>query len=118
MTKVTYMGFLGTIDREFPSPMAAEEWLRKVGKWKCSGVEIVTKEPEPRRFTVGQELQTRSVGDHNCIFSATVLGRTAKTVTISWKGKRVQRRIKIAHDGSGEIIWPDGRYSMAPIFSA
>jgi hypothetical protein len=72
-------------------------------------------------FKAGQKLSTRSIGDHNCIFTATVLKVTAKTVTILMNGK--EKRCKIHnpfkhHNGSGFFIYPLGRYSMAPTFRA
>jgi hypothetical protein len=39
--------------------------------------------PEIIKFTVGQSLKTRSIGDSDCVWSATVLNRTEKTITIS-----------------------------------
>lgn len=36
-TKVKFQGFLQTIEREFPTPEAAETWLRQIGKWKQVG---------------------------------------------------------------------------------
>jgi len=58
-----------------------------------------------KTFIPGQELKTRSIGDHDCIFAATVISRSAKRVTIRMYGKV-------------ECIYPLGRYSMAPIFRA
>ena len=62
-------------------------------------------------FAVGTTYATRSACDHNCIFSLSVVARTAKTVTWS-NGKRC--KIK-AHDGV-ETCLPMGSYSMAPMF--
>lgn len=69
------------------------------------------------RFTLGQELSESSICDHECIYTATVLKRTAKTVTIAVRGK--SKRCKIHNDQEGdEFIFPFGQYSMAAIFSA
>jgi len=67
-------------------------------------------------FTTGQALSASSICDSNCIFTGTVLKRTAKTVTIKTNG--VEKRCKIHDLGDGEFIYPNGRYSMAAIFRA
>ena len=70
------------------------------------------------RFKEGQELATRSICDHNCIFTAVVVKRTAKTVTIA-DDMRGTRRCKIHIDDDGcEYIFPHGKYSMASIYRA
>jgi len=70
-------------------------------------------------FTTGQQLSTSSICDHNCIFSSTVTKRTAKTVTITDRGGKDEKRCKVHTDEVGnEFIYPYGRYSMAPIFRA
>ena len=70
------------------------------------------------KFNVGQELWSRSVCDHECIFTARVVKRTDKTVTI-YDSRDGTRRCKVYHDDDGgEFIFPYGRYSMAPIFRA
>ena len=69
------------------------------------------------KFTTGQKLSTRSACDHECIFTATVLKRTAKTVTIETDMEGV-KRCKIHNYGDGEFILPFGNYSMAPVFTA
>ena len=67
-------------------------------------------------FTQNQKLSASSICDHNCIFMATVVKRTAKTVTI--KDDRGERRCKIHNYGDGEFIFPYGQYSMAATFHA
>jgi hypothetical protein len=68
------------------------------------------------KFNVGQIYSARSICDHNCIFSFVVLGRTAKTVTISGHGKTFKRGISL-YDGV-EQFKPFGSYSMATIVGA
>jgi len=72
-----------------------------------------------KKFKVGQELETRSICDSDCIFTGKVLKRTEKTVTISSPGEK-NRRCKVhqSWNGDGEFIYPFGRFSMAPIFKA
>jgi hypothetical protein len=67
-------------------------------------------------FKAGQTYTTRSACDHECIFSATVISRTAKTVKISVHGKTKSRKIHV-WDGV-EHFYPFGQYSMAAIMSA
>jgi hypothetical protein len=45
--KVKFQGFLQTVEREFPTPEAAETWLRQIGKWQQAEwpVEISTDWP-------------------------------------------------------------------------
>lgn len=68
------------------------------------------------KFEAGKEYSTRSIGDHNCIFTIKVIKRTEKTVTIKdyWNH---ERRCKIYTDNNSEWIQPD-KYSMAPSFHA
>lgn len=66
-------------------------------------------------FEIGKEYFTRSICDHNCIFTIEITGRTAKTVSYIYDGNA--RRSKIRVDDHGEYIQPD-RYSMAPVFHA
>jgi hypothetical protein len=67
-------------------------------------------------ITPGQTLTARSVCDHNCIFTADVLGRSGGFVTVSVHGR--VKRIKVFNAGADEFIYAMGRYSMAPVFHA
>lgn len=64
-------------------------------------------------FAPGTSYGTRSICDHDSIFSLTVAKRTAKTITTA-TGKTL--RVSL-YDGD-ECVWPMGRYSMAPIIRA
>ena len=68
------------------------------------------------KFKQNQELSTRSICDHNCIWAGKVLKRTPKTVTIAIQGDT--KRFKIYDFDGVEFIYPLGRYSMAPVFKA
>lgn len=68
-------------------------------------------------FTTGQVLTTRSICNYDCIYEATVIKRTAKTVTIREYNEEKRCKIHTDHDGN-EYIYPHGRYSMAAIFRA
>lgn len=69
-------------------------------------------------FQVGQTYVTRSVCDHDCIFSFKVVARTDKTVTLESHSRGVVRRkVRVGLDGV-ERCDPHGRYSMSPVLSA
>jgi hypothetical protein len=70
-----------------------------------------------KQFTTGQKLKARSICDHDCIFTGTVIKRTTKTVTIKTDMQGV-KRCKIHNRGEGEFIYPFGQYSMSPTFRA
>ena len=70
------------------------------------------------QFKVGQTYSARSLCDWNCIFSFTILARTAKTVTIKVDGKTVSRGVKPNWDGIAESFKPFGSYSMAAVITA
>jgi len=70
------------------------------------------------KFLVGKTYQTRSICDHDCIFSITILARTDKTVTIAdHNGKPVRRKLGL-NDRGAECFMPFGSYSMAPCIQA
>ena len=70
-----------------------------------------------KQFTVNQQLSSRSICNHECVFEGKVLRRTAKTVTINTRMEG-KKRCKIHISDEGEFIFPFGRYSMATIFRA
>ena len=71
-----------------------------------------------KTFKAGQELSTRSICDHECIFTGEVISRTKKTVTIYTRMHGTERK-KIFLDIDGhEMVYPFGQYSMAPTFRA
>jgi hypothetical protein len=70
-----------------------------------------------KTFEAGRTYWTRSICDSDCIFRATIIRRTAKSVWIkSMNGETVRRSIEL-HDGV-EHIYPHGRYSMAACIGA
>jgi hypothetical protein len=68
------------------------------------------------QFQIGRTYSTRSICDHNCIFTFTILGRTAKSVTTQIHGKTVRRGLSLWN--GVEQFPPYGRYSMSPIVGA
>ena len=68
------------------------------------------------QFQIGCTYNTRSICDHDCIFSFTILSRTAKTVTTQIRGKTVRRGLSLWNDV--EQFNPFGNYSMCAIVGA
>jgi hypothetical protein len=68
------------------------------------------------QFQIGKTYSTRSIADYDTIFSFTITGRTAKTVTTQVRGKTVRRGLFL-FDGI-EQFKPFGTYSMCVIISA
>ena len=68
------------------------------------------------RFAVGNTYTARSIGDYNCIISATVIKRTTKTVTANVDGEIKTFRPGI-YDGA-EYFMPWGSFSMCPSIRA
>lgn len=69
-----------------------------------------------KQFKVGQTYSARSICDYDCIFSFTILGRTAKSITVNVRGSVVRRSLSI-YEGV-EQFKPFGSYSMAAIVGA
>lgn len=70
------------------------------------------------KFEVGKTYYTRSICNHDCIFSVKVLKRTAKTVVVLKDGKEKRCKISLSYTGKEETIAPWGIYSMCPIIGA
>ena len=68
------------------------------------------------QFETGKTYFTRSIGDHDCIFSFLILARTPKSVTVNVHGKTVRRSLT-AYEGV-EQFKPYGTYSMCPVIQA
>ena len=72
-------------------------------------------------FKVGETYATRSICDNDCIYSATVVRRTAKTVTFREDGRgEYTRRINegLSEFCGCEALYPHGQFSMCPTFEA
>lgn len=73
-----------------------------------------------KKFEVGKTYTMRSIGDHDCIWSYTVMARTAQTVTLT-DGKETKKcRIskQLSEYRGAETVLPLGQYSMCPMLSA
>lgn len=72
------------------------------------------------RFEIGKTYYTRSLCDHDCIYSAKVIARTAKSVRVildARDGVKL-RRVSPNYDGTCEVFAPFGSYSMSPTIRA
>jgi len=75
-----------------------------------------------KKFKIGQTYSTRSICNHECIFSFKVIKRTAKSVWIEEqdmglvRGETGRKKITVWKDA--ESFKPFGSYSMAPIVTA
>lgn len=73
-----------------------------------------------KKFEIGTTYTMSSACDHNCVWTYTVIKRTAATVTIT-DGTET-RTCRISKDWSeyrgAETILPLGKYSMCPVLSA
>lgn len=73
-----------------------------------------------KTFKIGETYNMASPCDHNCIWTYTVIKRTASTVTItdgkSTKSCRINKQV--SEYRNAETIFPIGRYSMCPTLSA
>ena len=70
------------------------------------------------KFKTGQTYSTRSICDHNCIFSGVVINRSARRVTLNVDMQGVVTVGILVDEQGNEYCYPIGRYSMAPIFRA
>ena len=80
-----------------------------------------TKKSERPAFKVGETYAARSICDSDCVFSATVVRRTAKTVTFGERGRGVYTcRINagLSEFCGCEAVYPHGHFSMCPTFKA
>lgn len=73
-----------------------------------------------KKFEIGKTYTMRSIGDHDCVWTYTVVKRTAKTITISdgTETKTCRVNAQVSEDRNAETIFPVGRYSMCPTLSA
>lgn len=71
---------------------------------------------EVKMFEPGKTYSTRSVCDHNCIISITVISRTPKTIVASVDGEIKRFRPSIYR--GAEHVSPWGSFSMAPTVRA
>ena len=73
-----------------------------------------------KKFEIGKTYSMRSCCDHECVWTYTVIGRTACTVKITDGRETKTCRInkQVSEIRKSESIFPLGSYSMAPILSA
>lgn len=73
-----------------------------------------------KQFETGKTYSTRSICNHDCIFSITVISRTASTIKAQVDNEVRTLRIskKISEWRDAESVLPWGNYSMCPVISA
>ena len=73
-----------------------------------------------KKFEIGKSYSTRSICNHECVWTYKVLKRTACTVTMEKNGEVFTSRIskKVSEHFGVETIYPEGRYSMCPVLTA
>lgn len=73
-----------------------------------------------KQFETGKTYSTRSICDQNCIFTITVISRTASTIKAFVDNEVRTLRInkKISGFRNAETVLPYGNYSMCPMISA
>jgi prolipoprotein diacylglyceryltransferase len=64
----------------------------------------------------GTTLTATSIGDSNCIWTATVIGRKGNFITAIINGEVVRKKVNV-YNGE-EFVYLLGKYSMAPTFRA
>ena len=72
------------------------------------------------KFEIGKQYSMKSPCDHDCVWTYTVIGRTASTITITdGKETKTCRIVKQLSEYRGaETVRPLGNYSMCPLLSA
>ena len=74
------------------------------------------------KFEIGKTYNMRSACDHNCIWSYTVIARTACTITLKDNDSNKVSKCRVSKlysEMNGcETVLPLGSYSMAPVLSA
>ena len=73
-----------------------------------------------KTFKIGSTYSMRSICNHDCVWTYTVVARTAKTITITDGEETIKCRIiqKISEYRGCETVYPLGQYSMAPSLTA
>ncbi len=69
------------------------------------------------KFEIGKEYYTRSICDHECIYTIKIVSRSPKTIVYEYDGDTRRSKIHVDERQDCEFIRPD-RYSMAPTFHA
>ena len=68
------------------------------------------------QFETGKTYEGRLITDNDSTVVATIIKRTAKSVTIKALGE--EKRVKIHNQNDVEFFFPWGRYSMSPVIKA
>lgn len=74
-----------------------------------------------KRFEIGKTYSMSSACDHECVWTYIVAERTASTITLVdsyGEAKKCRINSKYSEYCGAEVVFPLGRYSMAPILRA
>jgi hypothetical protein len=77
----------------------------------------MTTATELKAFEVGRTYSCRSICDYDCVWTYTIVARTAKTITTAC-GKTFRIISKLSEATGVEKVFPQGRFSMCPVLSA
>lgn len=69
-----------------------------------------------KKFEIGNTYSMTSICDHNCVWTYTVVARTAQTITLTDGRETIKCRVNkaISEWNKAETVYPLGRYSMCP----
>jgi hypothetical protein len=79
------------------------------------------------KFEIGNTYSMRSICDHECVWTYTVVARTEQTITLmdervkaSNGTETIKCRVnkKVSEWNNAETVYPLGRYSMCPSLTA
>ncbi len=95
----------------------AKERIKKIDNAPLCDDEPTTEEIQEieNKFEIGKKYSTRSVCDHNCIYTAEIIRKTPKMVVIKIEGKI--KRCKVHTWEGDQFFYPLGHYSMCPVIS-
>jgi hypothetical protein len=71
-----------------------------------------------KQFEIGKTYTTSSACDSDCVFSWTIVSRTAKSVKLVGDLIKSPVNKKIYTYGESETVFPLGMFSMAPAINA
>ncbi len=70
------------------------------------------------QFETGKRYFGRSIGDYDCIYTMTVISRTAKTIKVKMQNWIDVKTLRPSVYEGSEQVKPFGTYSMCPVISA
>lgn len=71
-----------------------------------------------KKFETGKRYFCRSIGDYDCIYTMTVISRTAKTIKVKMQNWIDVKTLRPSVYEGVEQVKPLGTYSMCPLITA